>query len=263
MPELPDVEVKKNYIARTSLNLKIAGVSALKSRVLRNVTPASLDRDLRGRELVSARRRAKFVLIGTDRGETLLMHFGMTGDAAFRKKGEDEPRFVKVAFRFVGGGTLYYTDPRMFGRIALYDTLDESEIPDVAGLGPEPLDRSFTFKKFAGIVRSRNTTIHQLLMEQDLIAGIGNIFSDEITYQAGVLPYRKTGDLSDPELRLLFDKMKWTLRKAIELDADLDRRADLFLIPHRGKGGECPHGHPLHMKTIGGRSSYYCAVEQK
>jgi formamidopyrimidine-DNA glycosylase len=263
VPELPDVEVKRKLIDATCLNTKIEKVEALKSRVLKNVTPASLDKGLKGTKLTSTRRRAKFILAFTDSGSTLLMHFGMTGDAVYAREGEEEAKYWKVAFRFAGGGTLYYSDPRMFGRIALYQTQEEKEIPDVAGLGPEPLDRSFTFKVFEKIARSHNTTIHQLLMDQSLIAGIGNIFSDEITYQAGVLPYRKTSGLSDAELHSLFDKTKWTLRKAIDLDADLDRKPGVFLIPHRGKGGECPHGHPLTSMTIGGRTSWFCETEQK
>lgn len=263
MPELPEVEVRRKYIEETSLGRVIDRVSAKKTRILKNVTPAGLARDLKGQSFVEARRRAKYLLLSTSEGDTLLMHFGMTGDAVFREKGESVPKFDKVEFHFNDGNALHFTDIRMFGRIALYPTQEESAIPDVAKLGPEPLSRSFTYAKFSGIVRAHNTTIHQLLMEQGLIAGIGNIYSDEITYQAGVLPYRKTADLSDAEIRRLYDKTKWTLRRAIALDAELDGHADVFLIPHRVKGGECPHGHPLHVKTIATRSSYFCTVEQK
>lgn len=263
MPELPDVEVKRKYIESTSMGKAIASVKAPSSRVLKNVTPTSLNSKLKGQELVGTKRRAKFILIQTSGGGTLLMHFGMTGDVSFRAEGEDAPKYCKARFVFSDGSSLFYTDPRMFGRIALYSTQDDSRIPDIAGLGPEPLDRSFTFKKFDSILRSHNTTVHQVLMDQSLIAGIGNIFSDEIAYQASVLSYRKTSDLTDGERRILYDKMKWTLRKAIDLDADLDRRADLFLIPHRGKGGTCPHGHPLESRTIGGRTSWFCPVEQR
>ncbi len=263
LPELPEVEVRRKYIEQTSLGRVIDRVSAKPTRILKNVTPAKLARDLKGQKFTEARRRAKYLLVSTSEGDTLLMHFGMTGDLVFRGKGEAVPKFDKVEFHFSDGNALHFTDIRLFGKVALYETTDESRIGDVARLGPEPLDRSFTYAKFSGIVRAHNTTIHQLLMEQELIAGIGNIYSDEITYQAGVLPFRKTRDLSDAEVRRLYDKMKWTLRRAVALDAELDGHADVFLIPHRGKGGECPHGHPLHKKIIATRSSYYCTVEQK
>jgi formamidopyrimidine-DNA glycosylase len=101
-------------------------------------------------------------------------------------------------------------------------------------------------------------------MDQELIAGIGNIFSDEITFQAGVRPDRKVKDLSDDEMKRIYEEMKRVLRRAIELGAELDEHADEFLIPHRGRNGECPRGHgKLVKKTIGGRSSYFCPACQK
>jgi formamidopyrimidine-DNA glycosylase len=259
MPELPEVETKKRYLERTSMGKPIDKVSVKDPRVLDGITPAGLARGLKGTRLVGARRRAKYILAYTDSDATLLLHFGMTGDLYFRGRGEPRPRFSRVEFNFEGGGCLHFLDTRLFGKVALYRTADESQIPYVARLGPEPLDRSFKYEDFNRIVRGHRTTIHQLLMDQELIAGIGNIYSDEITYQAGVLPYRRTETLSDEEVRALYDRMKWVLRRAVDLDAELDGHADVFLIPNRVKGGECPRtGEPLLKKTIAGRTSYYC-----
>ncbi|MBK5093634.1 MAG: hypothetical protein JJE48_08995, partial [Actinobacteria bacterium] len=159
---------------------------------------------------------------------------------------------------------LHYINMRLIGKVALYPTADETDIPEIAKLGPEPLDRGFTYKKFHDAIGEHETTIHQVLMEQERIAGIGNIFSDEITYRAGVRPDRKVKDLSDDEMRRLYDEMKRVLRRAIELDAELDDHADEFLIPNRVRNGECPRGHgKLVKKTIAGRSSYFCPVCQK
>jgi formamidopyrimidine-DNA glycosylase len=264
MPELPDVEVRRKYLERNALGRPIAGISVSDPRSLEGVTPAALGRGLKGASFTAARRRAKYTLLPTDRGNTVLMHYGMTGDVLVRSKGEPRPRFNKVEFHFTDGGALDFSDIRLFGKIALYPTTDEDEIPDVAHLGPEPLGRSFTFKVFRGIVRNHRITIHQLLMDQSLIAGIGNIFSDEICYQAGVRPDRNTSSLTDVEIHRLFDKTRWVLRRAIALDADLDGHADEFIIPNRVKGGRCPHsGDLLVKKTIGGRSSYYCPKCQK
>jgi len=265
VPELPDVEVKKNYLVKTSLKKKIADVRVLDKRILGdNTTPAGLAKALKGATFKEATRRAKYLLVFTDRDDTLLMHFGMTGDLVFENKAGDKPKYDRVEYRFGDGSTLYYENMRLFGKVALFHTTDFSEIPDIAKLGPEPLDRSFTFKKFKDILDKRSTTIHQVLMEQELIAGIGNIFSDEITYQAGVRPDRKVSSLSDKELRKLFDKMKWVLKRAIELDADLDGHPKQFIIPNRGPKGTCPRSDtPLVKKTLGGRSSYYCPDCQK
>jgi formamidopyrimidine-DNA glycosylase len=264
VPELPEVEARKNYLQRTSLGLKIESVKVLDKRILVNTTPAQLANRLKGAAFTEVDRRGKYLLVGTDTGGILLMHFGMTGSLLFDEKGGEPPRFDRVEFRFRPKRVLYFIDQRLFGKIALYPTSDRHKVAEIADLGPEPLDRSFTYRRFSDIVRSHNTTIHQLLMDQGLIAGIGNIYSDEITYQAGVRPDKRTSKLTDEEIRRLYDKMKRVLRRAVQLDAELDDQADRFLIPNRNKDGECPGTHHrLEKKTIGGRTSYYCPICQK
>jgi len=264
MPELPEVEMKTRYLESTSLDMPIEKVSVRDPRVLDGVTPAGLARGLKGTRLSCARRRAKYILAGTDSGATLLLHFGMTGDLYFRSRGMRKPGYSRVEFHFEGGGCLHFIDTRLFGKVAFYRTTDEKEMPLIARLGPEPLGRSFKRGDFERIVRGHRTTIHQLLMDQELIAGIGNIYSDEITYQAGVLPYRRTDTLTDEEVRALYDKIKWVLRRAVNLNAELDGHAHVFLIPNRVKGGLCPRTRePLIRKTIGGRTSYYCPTCQR
>lgn len=264
MPELPDVEARKKFIEKTSLGRKVKDVRVMDERILKGTSPAAFARALKGSKFDSVTRRAKYLLILTDGGGTVLMHFGMTGDLDYGKTRDEIPRFTRLDFDFTGSHTLHFLDQRLFGRIAFYRTSDPADIPVIARLGPEPLGRDFTAGVFAGIVERRGrTTIHQLLMDQELIAGIGNIYADEICYQAGVLPARKVGSLSDEETKEIFDRIKWTLRRAVELNADLGSHADVFLIPNRGKGGKCPHGHDLEKKTIGGRTSWFCPVEQK
>lgn len=264
MPELPDVEVRRRYFEETSLGRKVERVSVLDARILDRISPVSLGRSLKSVSFVSARRRGKYILAATDRDSTLLLHFGMGGELFFTEKGGERPDWTRVELYFEGGSRLHYTNLRLFGKVAFFSTTDEMEIPDVAKLGLEPLDPRFTYARFLEAVRGRRTTIHQVLMDQECIAGIGNIFSDEITFQAGVLPYRVVEDLSDEELRTLYKKMKWTLRRAIRLDADLDGHPDEFIIPHREKKGVCPRGNAaLLSRKIGGRTSYYCPVCQK
>jgi len=264
LPELPDVEVRRLYIERTSLGRPIKRVAVLDRRVLSGVTPASLGKGLKGAAFLEAKRRGKYVLVPTDRGNILLLHFGMNGELLLGKKGELKPRWGRVEFHFDDGTCLHYINMRLIGKVALYPTVDETDIPEIAKLGPEPLDRRFTYNKFSDAISGHETTIHQVLMDQALIAGIGNIFSDEITFQAGVRPDRKVKDLSRDEMKRIYKEMKRVLRQAVELDAELDDHADEFLIPHRGRNGECPRGHGrLVKKTIGGRSSYFCPACQK
>ena len=264
MPELPDVEVRRLYIERTSLGRPIERVAVLDKRVLSDITPASLGKGLKGATLLEAKRRGKYVLMPTDKKSTLLLHFGMSGELLLARKGEETPRWSRVEFYFKDDTCLHYINMRLIGKVALYPTTNESEIPDIAKLGPEPLEQTFTFKKFRDVISGHDTTIHQVLMDQELLAGIGNIYSDEITFQAGVRPDRKVKDLSDDETHRIYNEMKRVLRRAIELGAELDDHADEFLIPHRVRNGECPRGHGILVKkTIGGRSSYFCPVCQK
>jgi formamidopyrimidine-DNA glycosylase len=264
VPELPGVEARRKYLERTSLDRQIERVKVLDKRVLFDTTPAQLTKGLKGATFTEADRRGKYLLVRTDSGVILLMHFGMTGSLLFQEQGREPPRFDRVEFHLRAKSVLCFIDQRLFGKIGLYPTDDPREIPEITRLGPEPLERAFTYRKFNQIVRSRNTTIHQLLMDQELIAGIGNIYSDEITYQAGVRPDRRTSSLSDKEIRMLYDKLKWVLRRAVDLDAELDGHADLFLIPNRKRDGECPRTHrKLEKKTIGGRTSYFCPTCQK
>ena len=265
MPELPEVEVRRLYLESTSLGRKISRVAVLDKRILDSVTPSTLGRGLKGARFLAAHRRGKYIYVPTDRQSTLLMHFGMGGELLFIEHGgQPEPKWCRVEFHFDSGACLHYTNMRLIGKIALYPTLDEREIPDIAKLGPEPLSRAFTYKMFREIVRGHRTTIHQLLMDQALIAGIGNIYSDEITYQAGIRPDRRTSSLSERETRLLYDTMKRVLRRAVELGAELDDHPGEFIIPHRGKNGACPRSHGgLIKKTIGGRTSYFCPACQK
>ncbi|MDD5748020.1 MAG: DNA-formamidopyrimidine glycosylase [Actinomycetota bacterium] len=265
MPELPDVEVRRRLIQETSLNKEIKKVSVLEKRILGNeTTPSILSRELCGSIFLSANRRGKYLLLSTSKKNTLLLHLGMTGDIIFVKKGEEKPKWSRVEFYFANGSCLHYTNMRLIGKVALFKTTNPSSIPDIAKLGPEPLERSFTFKKFEKIVKSHSTTIHQLLMEQELIAGIGNIYSDEIAFQAGVRPDKNTKSLTEEEIRQVYKKMKWVLRVAIELGAELDPYPRRFLIPNRDRKGLCPRdSNKIMKKTIGGRSSYFCPLCQK
>lgn len=263
MPELPEVEVKRRYLEGNSLDKPVSRVAAPDPRVLDNVTPSSLGRGLNGASFVAVRRRGKYLLLPTDNGKTLLVHFGMTGDIVFLARGDRRPEWNRVEFHFENGSRLHYTSKRVLGKIALFPTTDDNNMPDIARLGPEPLSGGLTFERFQTIVSPRKTAIHSVLMNQELIAGIGNIYSDEITFQAGVRPDRKASSLSPKRLRGLFDSMKSVLHSAIEAGANIDKYPDDFIISHRKPGGRCPRcGGALTRKTIGGRSSYFCPACQ-
>ncbi len=263
MPELPDVEARKSRIESFGLGEPLKKVLVRDERILEGIKPTAFSRALKGAEFTSVKRRGKYLLVATNKNSTLLLHFGMTGDIVYTKKGEPAPPYSRVEFIF-DKGSLHYTNLRMIGKVSLFPTLNEDEIEDVSKLGPEPLDRKFTYARFREALRGTKTTIHQALMDQERIAGIGNIYSDEIAFQAGINPERPVDKLSEEEIRALYEKTKWTLKRAIALNAELEKRPDLFIIPHRKKNGACPKcGTVLKKVSIGGRSSYYCPRCQK
>lgn len=263
MPELPDVEARKSRIERHGLGKPVKEVIVRDSRILQGVKPAAFSKALKGAEFTSVKRRGKYLLVRTNRETTLLIHFGMTGDIIYTEKGSPPPPYSRVELVF-NAGSLHYTNMRMIGKVSIFPSLNEDEIEEISKLGPEPLDRKFTFRRFKEAMSGTKTTVHQALMDQERIAGIGNIYSDEITFQAGINPERPIAGLSEEEMRTLYEKMKWTLKRAIALDAELNAHQNVFIIPHRKKNGTCPKcGTLLKKVTIGGRSSYQCPDCQK
>ncbi len=264
MPELPDVEVRRIYLEKHALRQPVRRVRVVDKRILGDATPSSLGRALKNKKFIRADRRGKYLLVPTSDDHTLLMHLGMTGDLIYQSRSEKPPDFHRVIYYLGDDSSLYYLSKRMLGKVDVYPTRDYSEIPDIAKLGPEPLDPRFTGKDFAELISSRTTDIHKVLMDQTLIAGIGNIYSDEICFQAGIRPDRKANALSAKELENLYLKMRWVLRKSIEMGAELDDEADRFIIPHRHQDMICPRcGGGLEAMKIGGRTSYFCPRDQK
>lgn len=263
MPELPEVETLRSYLEAGALGRKINHVEVREPRILKDTSTSRLGSALAGSCFTQTARRGKYLLVSTDRDCILMLHFGMNGGLAFADESRPFPPWSRVAFLLDPGEYLHYLNKRLLGRVSIFNGTDINRIPEISRLGPEPLDPSFDCREFVRILDGRKTTIHQALMNQQLIAGIGNIYSDEITFQAGVRPDRKVFELGPSELERLFESMKSSLDEAVRLSADLDRRREEFLIPHRKPGGRCPLDHgPLVMIRIGGRSSYYCPVCQ-
>jgi formamidopyrimidine-DNA glycosylase len=260
MPELPDVEVFKRYFARHALHQPIAGVQVQRPRSLGNVTAAGLRSSLSGHAFQSVQRHGKHLFAALDSGAWLAMHFGMTGSLRYFDGPDPEPDYDRVRFDFANGHHLGYNDPRLLGRINLIDDPDDY-IAD-KGLGPDAL--ALTYPVFKNILLAHGNGIAKsVLMDQGALAGIGNIYSDEILFQAGVHPKTKVGTLDERALKALYNATKTVLKKAIERGADPERLPDDYLLPHRRAGEVCPRGGGKVTKiVVGGRSAYYCPGRQ-
>lgn len=256
MPELPEVETYTRYFAKHALHQRIARVDVRDERILADIRKETFVRKLKGRMFTEVRRHGKHLFASYGAG-WLHLHFGMTGDLAYYREREKQPRFAKIVFDFDGGAHLAFEDMRLFGLAELLDSAD-AFIAD-RGLGPDPLDPAFTFRRFAKLLEKRRGAIKSLLMSQEIIAGLGNLYVDEILFQSSVHPRRPIDRLGEAETRALFTNMRRILRTAIA--GDLPPRA---LFHHREEGERCPKcGGTLQRAVVFGRTTYFCGKHQK
>ncbi|MGH7826267.1 MAG: Fpg/Nei family DNA glycosylase [Candidatus Binatia bacterium] len=255
MPELPDVEIFKEYLDATALNQRIARVSVKNRTVLRHTSPQALARNLKGRALQSSRRHGKFLFGQLDREGWVVFHFGMTGFFKYFKDKAEEPEHTRVRFDFSNGAFLGYICPRMFGEVDY--TRDMNRFIQERDLGPDAL--ALTWNEFKDRLASKKSSIKPALMDQRLLAGIGNVYADEILFQARVHPQQRLDRLSEGTLGQIYKTMKTVLNKTIKCDADPHRVPKSWLLPRRRKKTNCPRcGKRLHRVAIRQRSAYIC-----
>lgn len=260
MPELPEVELFKRHFDRTSLGRAIRRVTVKDARIVKP-SAARLAAALAGARLGASRRHGKYLLIALGKPGWLVLHFGMNGSLRHFVRDADEPPYDRLRLDFADGHHLAYVNPRRIGRVEL--------VADAAGfiaaekLGPDALDPRLRPAAFARAVAARRRDVKSVLMDQSVIAGIGNIYSDEILFQARLHPRARADRLDEASLRRLFAKARSVLRTAIRRGAGseqaLERLPRGFLLPQRRKGGRCPRcGGAIATLSFGGRTAYYC-----
>jgi len=260
MPELPEVEIFKRYLDATSLHQRIANVDVRNAYILKGTSARELASGLKGRSLESTRRHGKNLFVRADDGLWLRLHFGMTGSLEYSKNDKRAPRHARVVFSFANNRRLAFDDQRQFGQIELLKDVDECL--KKRALGPDALKLDLT--KFKKILGRRRGAVKSILLNQKLIAGIGNLYADEILFRAQIHPAVEISRLNDKLLTKLFRATHYVLRKAIAAKADTNQMPQTWLLPHRGKGGRCPRcGRKLRSATIGGRTAWFCPHCQK
>jgi formamidopyrimidine-DNA glycosylase len=256
MPELPEVETYARYFARHALHQRIARVDVRDERILGEIRADVFRRRLKGCRFVSVRRHGKHLFADAE-STWLHLHFGMTGDLAY---GDEVPRFARVVFTFDGGARLSFEDMRLFGIADLVS--DPDAFVRDRGLGPDPL--RLTAAQFARLLERRRGAVKSLLMTQEVIAGLGNLYVDETLYQTSIHPRRAVDRLRDDEARAVFAAMRRILRETIARHA---READLprhYLIHHRREGERCPRcGGTIRRTVVFGRTTYFCGKHQR
>jgi formamidopyrimidine-DNA glycosylase len=260
MPELPEVETFKRYLDSTSLHRRIIEVDVRDAYVLKGVSARELARRMKGRRFESSHRHGKHLFVRAGDELWLRLHFGMTGSLEYLNHDEVAPKTARVIFRFANNCRLAFDDQRKFGEVELIKHLDQ--FLQTRGLGPDALKISFS--QFKAIVGERRGAVKAILLNQQLIAGIGNLYADEILFRTRIHPATHASALNDKTLAKLFRATRDILRKAIEAKPEMDRMPKSWLLPHRGKRGKCPRcGRELKSATIGGRTAWFCTHCQK
>jgi formamidopyrimidine-DNA glycosylase len=260
MPELPDVEnvVKRirPYIAGKVLkDLKIL------DSLLLQLPAATFKENLIGKKVYSIKRRGKFILVYLKENLTLVLHLRMTGNLLWLSSFKEKHPHDRIIF-FFEHGKLHFRDQRRLGKIYLVPDEDFSSIKTLFNMGPEPLSEEFTLEVFNQLFKKKKGKIKSILLDQSFVAGIGNIYGDEILFQSGIRPTRRAQSLQEKEVKTLFEKVKKVLSEAVSDYERLSQKNSWFINWRRR--GICPRRcGKLERVKIGGRYSYFCPICQK
>ena len=197
MPELPEVETFKRYLDSTSLHQRITGIEVRDAYVLKRVSARELARRLKGRRFENSHRHGKHLFVRAGNELWLRLHFGMTGWLQYLKRDEETPTTARVLFSFANNRRLAFDDQRKFGEVELIKDVDE--FLQRRCIGPDALDVGLS--EFKTIFRKHRGAVKAILLNQQLIAGIGNLYADEILFRAGMHPATAAASLSDKDLQ--------------------------------------------------------------
>lgn len=275
MPELPEVEATRRRIARSMVRARIDAVE-LHRPDLRAPFPRGFVGRLAGQTVLSLTRRGKYLLASLSSGDTLLMHLGMSGsfrtmsDVRRRSAGPRLGAHDHVVFHMSTRRSVVFNDPRRFGVMSLIRRSELPLHPVMTVLGPEPLSSEFDAISLARACRGRRTNLKAALLDQRVVAGLGNIYASEALHVAGLSPLRSASILATPRgtpceaAHRLAAAIKHVLEKAIAHQTGDMYRDDRFLVYGR-EGERCLRdgcGGAIRRRTQHGRSTFYCPVCQ-
>jgi len=270
MPELPEVETSRRGIAPWVENQQVCEV-IIRDRRLRWPVPIEIDQQLPGQEILSVRRRAKYLLFETAVGSAML-HLGMSGSVRIIDSDEPAAKHDHVDIRFSSGKALRFRDPRRFGSLLWTTNPDEHEL--LRNLGPEPLSREFDGDYLWQKSRGRRVSIKQFIMNATIVVGVGNIYASEALFMARIHPKRAAGKFSAERMTRLSDAIKSVLELAIEAGGTTlrdfhggDGEPGYFkqqLDVYGREGLPCADcKKPIQAIVLGQRSTFYCTQCQR
>ncbi|MCI3133197.1 bifunctional DNA-formamidopyrimidine glycosylase/DNA-(apurinic or apyrimidinic site) lyase [Phenylobacterium aquaticum] len=287
MPELPEVETVRRGLQPVLEGRRLTRVEARRPD-LRFPFPEGFVQRLTGARLVALNRRAKYLMAELDRGETLVMHLGMSGrfeiarpegavrPGEFHYAADPNPKHAHVVFETEDGGRVTYYDPRRFGYMDLIETATLNDHPWFKGLGPEPLSEAFDARRLETAFAGRKQGPKTLLLDQRVVAGLGNIYVCEALNRSRISPFRPAGEIPRKKLGPLVETIREVLGEAIEAGGSTLRdyaAADgaLGYFQHRFRaydreGETCLNpgcGGTIAREVQAGRSTFFCPRCQK
>ncbi|WP_205474256.1 bifunctional DNA-formamidopyrimidine glycosylase/DNA-(apurinic or apyrimidinic site) lyase [Nocardioides sp. SYSU D00038] len=278
MPELPEVEVVRDGLARHVLGARVVGVDVLHPRPVRRDPrgPAGFADALTGRRLVGARRRGKYLWVPLDNGDALLGHLGMSGQLLVQPPDAPDERHLRVRLRLEGaaeGRELRFVDQRMFGGLSI--SAGGAELPpEIAHIARDPLDPEFDDDLFVRRVRRRTSGIKRQLLDQGLVSGVGNIYADEALWRARLHGDRPGDRLTAAQVRTLLGHARDVMAQALgqggtsfdSLYVNVNGESGYFdrsLHAYGREGEPCDRcGTPIRRVAFMNRSSYFCPACQ-
>ncbi|MNR99312.1 Formamidopyrimidine-DNA glycosylase [compost metagenome] len=271
MPELPEVETIRRDLEDAVVGRRITGVFLYEPRVVRHPEPEAFVRGLKGKRILGAERRGKHLLIRLSGGWVWAIHLVLEGQLLYQEADEAIASRTKLAVQLDNGFQLRLRDVVDLARVALAPSADISAVLGLSKLGPEPLDPGFTVERFLERLTGRRGMIKPLLMNQEVLAGVGNLYADEALFRARIHPARKANTLGDAEKRRLYSEILAVLREGVAARGTSGKRGlyrDLWgqkgryqeqLKVFRREGEPC-RGCPgeVALIRIGGRATHYC-----
>ena len=263
MPELPEVETIKNELASRVVGQSLSEVTILDAKLVCGGSVEEVRRGLIGQKVESLERRGKYLIFQLSNGKSLIMHLRMTGVLLLNSREVD--RYARAVFHFSNGHRFVFSDRRRLGLIWLVD--DASTV--VGKLGPEPLDESFIPDILGQRLSRHHIPVKAALLDQCIVAGIGNMYADEALFAARIHPLRKADDLSPEEMRTLHNCICKVLQAAIgnkgaSVDTYVRPKGELgtahfdFQVAHKG-GETCPVcGGTIERCVVQNRGTYFC-----
>ena len=274
--ELPEVEVMRRDLEKEIVGKRIKEVEVRPHRnamrvIRRHGRRKEFSDRLAGKKITRVDRKGKYLLMHLEGGDVLVVHFGMSGQFVRGTKRHSLPPHTHVVIEFLQGGDLRYVDPRTFGEMFVTAADELGKVRELDHVAIDPLEDTFTWQEFSGELARRATKLKGLLMDQRFVSGLGNIYSDEVLFAAGLRHDRMSDSLSSQEVRRLYRAMREVVQDAIRFrGTSLDDEAYVDLM---GKPGEFQHElkvygrrgspcrrcrTPIDVVRIAGRSSYFC-----